>query len=162
MVPIPRHPLAEVFGFPTTNFSAEAERHRQLKLCPFHNHVPTCTKDKVEQPLGVCSVFEGSNIVITCPIRFRENWLVIRDAATFFFPPGTQWTVLSEVRLNDRFGRLAGNLDFVLVAYDHLGKIIDFGALEVQAVYISGNVRAPFEQYMTAPRQRANMDWSRL
>ncbi|MBX5457626.1 MAG: hypothetical protein IRZ31_12045, partial [Thermogemmatispora sp.] len=32
---------------------------------------------------------------------------------------------------------------------------------EVQAVYISGNVRAPFEQYMTAPRQRANMDWSR-
>jgi hypothetical protein len=31
----------------------------------------------------------------------------------------------------------------------------------VQAIYISGNVRAPFEEYMSAPKQRANMDWSR-
>jgi len=33
----------------------------------------------------------------------------------------------------------------VLVAYDDAGKVVDFGALEIQAVYISGNVREPFE-----------------
>lgn len=27
-------PLAEVFGFPTANFSRQAERYRKLKLCP--------------------------------------------------------------------------------------------------------------------------------
>jgi len=42
-------------------------------------------------------------------------------------------------------GRSAGNIDVVLVSYDNDGKVLDFGALEIQAVYISGNVRDPFE-----------------
>jgi len=37
---------------------------------------------------------------------------------------------------------------------------LDFGALEIQAVYISGNVRDPFEYYMQDPKGRAKMDWS--
>jgi len=48
----------------------------------------------------------------------------------------------------------------VLVAYDDAGKVVDFGALEIQAVYISGNVREPFEYYMEDPASRASMDWS--
>jgi hypothetical protein len=44
--------------------------------------------------------------------------------------------------------------------YDDNGKIFDFGALEIQAVYISGNVRDPFECYMKNPKVRAQMDWS--
>jgi len=51
-----------------------------------------------------------------------------------------------EVRLNDANGKSAGNIDAVLVAYDEQGKVYDFGALEIQAVYISGKVREPFEQ----------------
>ena len=35
----------------------------------------------------------------------------------------------------------------------------DFGALEVQGVYISGNVRNPFEYFMKDPANRANMKW---
>jgi hypothetical protein len=46
------------------------------------------------------------------------------------------------------------------VAYDQLGKVTDFGALEVQAVYISGNVRNPFEHYMEDPRSRHSMEWT--
>ena len=46
------------------------------------------------------------------------------------------------------------------VSYDSDGRILDFGALEVQAVYISGNVREPFEYYMKDPRGRAQMNWS--
>jgi hypothetical protein len=49
----------------------------------------------------------------------------------------------------------------VLVAYNSNGKVYDFGALEIQAVYISGNVRDPFEYFMKDPKERASMDWSK-
>jgi hypothetical protein len=147
-----------VFGFPTTNRSEEAERHWQYKLCPFNNKVPNCTKDKATDPLGVCSVFERDLPVITCPVRFRQDWAITQDAAAFFFPPGTAWTTLVEVRLDDADGKSAGNIDVVIVSYDERGHVTDFGALEVQAVYISGNIRRPFDRFMrdrTVP-----MDWS--
>jgi hypothetical protein len=154
-----KHPLAEVFGFPAEYTGGEASRYRRLRLCPFNNRVPNCTKDKADNPLGVCSVFYDNNIAVTCPIRFRQHWLIAEDAATFFFPQGTTWTSLTEVRLNDKNGDSAGNIDVVLVAYDSKGKVTDFGALEVQGVYISGNVRRPFEFYMENPVANANMDW---
>jgi hypothetical protein len=158
---MPKHPLAEVFGFPPNNFSPEAERYRKLRLCRFNNKVPSCTKDKAENPLGVCTVYEGDRLAITCPIRFREDWLIAEDAAAFFFPEGTTWTSLTEIRLNDKHGLSAGNIDVVLVAYNEQGTILDFGALEVQAVYISGNIRKAFDFYMQDSAARADMDWTR-
>ena len=158
---MPDHPLAEVFGFPVDNFSREAARYRTNKLCPFNNKVPNCTKDKANNPLGVCSIFDGEQLVITCPVRFRQDWLIVEDAAAFFFPTNAKWTSLTEVRLRDRQGKSAGNIDVVLVQYDDTGRVLDFGALEIQAVYISGNVRRPFEVYMESPRARAGMDWSK-
>jgi len=56
-------------------------------------------------------------------------------------------------------GQSAGNIDIVLVAYDKHGHVTDFGAVEVQAVYISGNIRRPFERYMEDPATRHTMDW---
>lgn len=155
-----KQPLAEVFGFPIHNFSVEAERHRRLRLCPYNNKVPSCTKDKANDPLGVCTVFDGDELAITCPVRFRQDWLIAEDAAAFFFPKDTTWTSLIEVRLEDKYGKSAGNIDLVLVAYDANGYILNFGALEVQAVYISGNIRRPFAYYMQDPTSRNNMDWS--
>jgi len=155
-----RQPLAEVFGHLTSDQSSEAIRCRSHRICPFNNKVPNCTKDKAKNPLGVCSVFHDGVPAITCPIRFRENWLITDDAASFFFDTRTAWTSLTEVRLNDANGKSAGNIDIVLVAYDNNGRIIDFGALEVQAVYISGNVRDPFEYYMQDPSAHGQMDWS--
>ena len=155
-----RQPLAEVFGFPIDNFSPDAKRHRTRRLCPFNNKVPNCTKDKANDPLGVCSVYEGGRAVITCPVRFREKWLIADDAADFFFPPDTRWTSLTEVRLTDNSGRSAGNIDVILVAYEDTGRLLDFGALEVQSVYISGNVRRPFEHYMADPESQGHMDWT--
>jgi len=154
-------PLAEVFGHLTTDQTNRAERYRSRRLCPFNNKVPNCTKDKAKNPLGVCSIYHENEPVITCPIRFRQDWLIADDAASFFFDETTRWSSLTEVRLNDSNGKSAGNIDVVLVAYDHRGKVLDFGALEIQAVYISGNVREPFEYYMSDPRDRATMDWSK-
>jgi Restriction endonuclease NotI len=48
----------------------------------------------------------------------------------------------------------------VFCAYDEQGHVCDFGALEVQAVYISGNVRNPFAHFMADPGARAEMDWT--
>ena len=159
---MPDHPLAEVFGFPSDNNSERAVRYRKNRLCPYNNRVANCTKDKANDPLGVCSILDAhNNLVITCPIRFRQDWIITDDAAAFFFPPGTTWTSLTEVRLNDRHGKSAGNVDIVLVSYDQRGHILDFGSLEIQAVYISGNVRRPFEHYMQDPLANHAMDWSR-
>lgn len=156
---MPNHPLAEIFGYPYDNMSQEANRHRARRLCPYNNKSPNCTKDRASDPLGVCSIFDGNQVAITCPIRFRENWIVTDDAASFFFPEGTNYTSLTEVRLKDHNGESAGNIDVVLVQCDENEQIINFGALEIQAVYISGNVRNPFTQYMESPATNINMNW---
>ncbi|HHT9131174.1 MAG TPA: NotI family restriction endonuclease [Candidatus Tripitaka californicus] len=158
---IRKQPLAEVFGYLTTDQSEKAKRFRTHRLCPFNNKVPNCTKDKAKNPLGVCSIYQDNVPVITCPIRFREDWIIADDAASFFFDKTTTWSSLTEVRLNDSKGKSAGNIDVVLVAYDNNGRVYDFGALEVQAVYISGNVREPFEYYIKDQCGRAAMDWSK-
>src|SRR4030042_6109202 len=100
-----QHPLAEVFGYPITNFTENAKRNRRNKLCPFHNRVPNCTKDKANNPLGVCRIFHDSCTVVTCPIRFRENWLITEGASRFFFGKEASWTSISEVNLTDGDGK---------------------------------------------------------
>lgn len=81
------------------------------------------------------------------------------DAARFFFAPDARYLALTEVRLNDKNGKSAGNIDMVLVALDDDDQITDFGALEVQAVYVSGNVKKPFKHYMSEPAAHAEMEW---
>lgn len=146
-----RNPLGEVFGFPIGNVGAKALRYRKMKLCPYNNKVPNCTKDKANNPLGVCCVWHKNVSVITCPIRFREDWIIIENAAEFAFGSKASWTSLSEIKLLDKNGQSAGNIDFVLVQYDENGQLIDFSSLEVQGVYISGNLRNPFEEYIKSP-----------
>ncbi len=106
---------------------------------------------RITDPLGVCSVAKDGSVTVTCPVRFRQDWLIAVNAAAFFFPGHTIWSAIPEVRLPDKMGQSAGNLDLVIVAQDSAGHILDFGAVEVQAVYISGNVRVPFRRYMADP-----------
>ncbi len=144
-------PLGEVFGFPIDNESDRAKRYRDNKLCQYNNIVSNCTKNSIEFPLGVCSLNHKGKQVIICPIRFREDWTIISDAANFIFEGKTTWTHVGEVRLKDKHGKSAGNIDYVLVSYDDKGRVLDFGSLEVQAVYISGNLTGPFTAYLENP-----------
>jgi hypothetical protein len=152
--PLNKSPLAEVFGFPIQNDSPKAKRYRKQKLCPYNNKVPNCTKDKAKDPLGVCSVLHKKKSIITCPVRFREDWIIVDNAAEFAFGSKAKWTSLSEIKLVDKNGQSAGNIDFVLVQYNDQGKLIDFASLEVQGVYISGNLRNPFEEYLKRPTEK--------
>jgi hypothetical protein len=151
-------PLAEVFGFPIGNQSERAIRYRENKLCPYNNIVSNCTKNSLDFPLGVCSLFHKGTPTIICPIRFREDWKIISDAASFIFPDKSKWTHIGEVRLNDKSGKSAGNIDYVLVSYDEKGRVIDFGSLEVQAVYITGNLTGPFTSYLEEPTPEFNWE----
>lgn len=148
------NPLAEIFGFPVSNNSEKAIRYRAKKLCPYNNKVPNCTKDKANDPLGVCSVNNNGTAVITCPIRFREEWLIVENAAKFFFNEENNWTSLTEIKLLDLKGESTGNIDYVVVSYNDKGQLTDFASLEVQGVYISGNLRNPFNDYMKKPSPR--------
>ncbi len=141
-------PLGEVFGFPIDNEGDRAMRYRNNKLCPYNNIVSNCTKNSIEFPLGVCSLNHKGKQVIICPIRFREDWTIISDAANYIFDGKVTWTHVGEVKLNDIHGKSAGNIDYVLVSYDDKGRVLDFGSLEVQAVYISGNLTGPFTAYL--------------
>ena len=151
-------PLGEVFGFPIDNESDRAKRYRENKLCPYNNIVSNCTKNSIEFPLGVCSLNYKGKQVIICPIRFREDWTIISDAANFIFDGKATWTHVGEVRLKDKHGKSAGNIDYVLVSYDDKGRVLDFGSLEVQAVYISGNLTGPFTAYLENPIP--NFSWT--
>jgi hypothetical protein len=153
-----QQPLAEVFGFPIDNESERAKRYRDNKLCPFNNIVSNCTKNSIEFPLGVCSLHHKGKPVMVCPIRFREDWRIISDAAGFVFDKKATWTHVGEVRLKDKHGKSAGNIDYVLVSYDDKGRVVDFGSLEVQAVYISGNLTGPFTAYLENPSP--NFTWT--
>ena len=144
-------PLGEVFGFLIENEGDRAKRYRNNKLCPYNNIVSNCTKNSIEFPLGVCSLNHKGKQVIICPIRFREDWTIISDAADFIFDSKSTWTHVGEVRLKDKHGKSDGNIDYVLVSYDDKGRVLDFGSLEVQAVYISGNLTGPFTAYLENP-----------
>jgi hypothetical protein len=151
-------PLAEVFGFPIENETDRAIRYRENKLCPYNNIVSNCTKNSIEFPLGVCSLNHKGNPVVICPIRFREDWIIISDAANFIFDGKATWTHVGEVRLKDKHDKSAGNIDYVLVSYDSKGRVLNFGSLEVQAVYISGNLTGPFTAYLEDPK--ASYNWT--
>lgn len=156
---MPKNPLAEVFGYPVDNMTLDANNHRRGRLCPFHNSSGiNCTKSSATNPIGVCTIIDGSKIVSTCPVRFREDFQIVSDAADFFFA-GSNYVAVTEARLKDLHGKSAGNIDIVITAINKKGEITDFGAVEVQAVYITGNVRNVFEKYMENPNNNQDMTW---
>jgi hypothetical protein len=75
----------------------------------------------------------------------------VSDVAGFIFENNATWTHVGEVKLIDKFGKSAGNIDYVLVSYDDKSRVLDFGSLEVQSVYICGNLTGPFTAYLEEP-----------
>ena len=72
--------------------SERAQRYKDNKLCPYNNIVSNCTKNSLDFPLGVCSLYHKDKPVIICPIRFREDWTMISDAARFIVGEHSDWT----------------------------------------------------------------------
>jgi hypothetical protein len=73
---VPDQPLCEVFGYLVDNFTPEAIHHRINKLCPYKNDQP-CTKDKADDPLGVCSMWEGLVYFYTITFTMKQKTGII-------------------------------------------------------------------------------------
>jgi len=89
---------------------------------------------------------------VVCPVRFLERGVMFRDAAKIAFGKGVKCVAVPEVRVLEvlRGGKRKkiGKVDFLL-AHVEDGEAIDFAALEVQAVYISGaSIRPAFNRYI--------------
>ncbi len=139
--------IAEVFGYKADNAEEALWSSRLAKACPFRTQ--KCTKDNLQDPLGVCSIREGKRTAIVCPFRFLEGGDIFRHGATLAFGAGADFTVIREVPfLKTPEGRRVAKFDFVLV--QHSGSSVqDFCILESQSVYFSGpEIRNEFRDYM--------------
>ncbi|MDP2619799.1 MAG: NotI family restriction endonuclease [Hyphomicrobiales bacterium] len=149
--------IAEVFGFGVDDHSTEAWETRNSKLCPFRG--TKCTKSSKTNPIGICSLSDGKEAAATCPVRFVENDKIFKDAARLAFGEGVAFGIYPEVRIlkieakeaGER-DRKIGKVDFLLGNIDD-GKVIDFAAVEVQAVYFSGGTIRPAMNHYLAHRK---------
>jgi len=139
--------IGEIFGN-DTSIALGAEQRRS-KFCPFRG--TACTKQGTSSPLGICSLSDGSTATVTCPVRFLEGGRLFVDAARLAFGANQDCIAVPEVRLLEVPGtkkKKIGKVDFLLVQV--VGEqAVDFAALEIQGVYMSGpSVRPAFDQYL--------------
>lgn len=130
---------------------------RRNTKCPFLEQ--PCTKQSKTSPLGICSYSDGSVATVVCPSRFREAGRIFVDAGRAAFGPNRRVLAVPEVRLLEipESGRKIGKIDYVVALLDEKNDPIDFAAVEVQAVYISGkSTRGPFEHYLRTGENDAN------
>jgi len=145
--------MAEIFGCGVENISNEAKLFRQNKICPFRDS--PCTKSSKTDPIGICSLSDGNEAAATCPARFLEGDRIFLDAARYAFGESVSFGVFPEIRIlriatteEGKSERKIGKVDFLLGRIDD-GNIVDFAALEVQAVYFSGTeIRTPMNYYL--------------
>jgi hypothetical protein len=140
--------IGEVFGHDTA--VPRPTQWQNSRNCPFRG--TKCTKGNKSSPLGICSFTNGQVSTVVCPVRFLERGLMFRDAARIAFGQGVECVAAPEVRVLEvqRGGhsKKIGKVDFLLVKIED-NLAVDFAALEVQAVYISGDsIRPAFKKYL--------------
>ena len=89
--------ISEVFGYAVEDLSDTARTARTDKRCPFKNS--PCTKSSKSDPIGVCSLSDGTQAAALCPDRFLENDRIFNDAARLAFGEGATYGVFPEVRI---------------------------------------------------------------
>jgi len=125
--------MAEQYGIPCTDVSAKAFGRRAKKQCPFSTG--QCNKSG-----GVCSITDGTQIAVVCPRRFEDAGLMYETVSTIAFGITKNVVALPEIRFLKPVhaqGKAVGNIDNVVARIEG-GKLLDWCALEVQAVYFSG------------------------
>ena len=144
--------ISEVFGYGIENHSQEAWRARNKKTCPFKDS--PCTKVSKIDPLGICTFSDDQKTAVVCPSRFLERNRIFKDAGRLAFGTGAHVVAFPEVRILKIEGtdgsrdRKIGKVDFIIAKIED-SNIVDFAALEVQAVYISGTtIRPNFDTYI--------------
>lgn len=146
--------MAEVLGYNVAAGPLPPEALSEW-LCPYASE--RCNKStQGGQPLAVCSIIAhetGSLPVPTCPRRLWEGNDVFRWADTLAFSYlGPHITARRKevpfMRHPQKRKKLA-SFDHVLAARDSDGRILDYCAVEVQAVYFSGDeIRTEYLEFI--------------
>ncbi len=131
---------AEVFGFPISNRSDDAEEARKRHWCPFTGS--RCNKQSrlIDYPFGVCSVQHHGDICAICPRRFEERGAlrgtpkVLEEMARHYFGDVNNVVAFSEVGLPH-----IGTIDYVLVQHAPMQpEVTDFVTVEFQTDSTTG------------------------
>ena len=146
--------VAEIFGYDVADQSSSAWDARESKHCRFRDS--PCTKSSKTNPLGICTLSDGSSAASLCPARFLERDRIFKDAATIAFGAGVKFGVFPEIRIleiaaksDQQRAQKIGKVDF-LIGRIESDKVTDFAAVEIQAAYFSGTSLKPaFQQYIT-------------
>ena len=143
--------IAEIFGYAVENTTAAARDGQERRWCPFRN--TRCAKGSKSDPLGICSLTNGSNLAVVCPYRFLENSAIFREIGRIAFGPGTKIVAAPEVHilrvLRESREHRVGKVDYLGAKLGENEEPLDFAALEVQAVYFSGDsLRPAFRHFM--------------
>ena len=145
--------IGEIFGHGVDDLTAEARAARVNKYCPFRQ--TPCTKSSISDPIGICSLSNGDEAAALCPVRFLEGNRIFADAARMAFGPQETFAIFPEVRILNLPTREAGQKPKKIGKVDFLigkitgGKVTDFAAIEVQAVYFSGReIRTPMNYFL--------------
>jgi len=140
--------VAEIFGHSVTDHSDQARQRRDQKLCPFRSD--RCNKGNLKHPLGICSFTDGHHAGVVCPNRFVEKGRIFTDVGRAAFGAGASILVAPEIRiLRVGNGRRIGKVDYIVAKLGENQQVVDFAALEVQAVYFSGaSIRPAFDQFI--------------
>lgn len=154
--------ISEVFGHGIGDHSEAAWADRTEKRCRFRNG--PCTKASKTDPIGICSVSDGSEAASLCPVRFLEDGRIFRDAARIAFGSSASFAIFPEIRILQvpdpkKSGEMKkiGKVDFVLGKID-AGLVSDFCAVEVQAAYFSGTETRSALRHFIANRDFGALD----
>lgn len=151
--------IAEVFGHGVGNLGTSETRDRAERRCPFRNS--PCTKSSKTDPLGICSLSNGAQATIICPVRFIEENRMFIDAGRIAFGTGVNIAPIPEVRVLRVNTKKIGKVDYLLAKLNENNEPVDFAALEVQAVYISGKSIRPAMRYFLQRQQLDENDCAR-
>ena len=181
--------IAEWFGYEVVSHSNAARTARQREHCPFIDG--RCTKKFNDGSIsGVCSVTTVAepSPVITCPNRLYSNdYMVLADVAEVAFGkghsiihPGEYRSVHHsgryvvafghhygrEVRLPSRAGRGSYFVDWILARISAAGELVDFVAVEVQAIDTTGTYRPEVVELRKGARSivrsKAGLNWENV
>ncbi len=126
--------MAEQYGIACSDTSEESFRMRATHRCPFLS--AQCNKRG-----GVCSITDGATTTITCPNRFREDDLLFDEVCRIGFRTKHNCVAINEVDFLTAASDPAifvGKIDNVVARLGPAG-LVEWCALEVQAVYFSGS-----------------------
>ena len=145
--------IAEIFGYGVDNQTEKVWESRRAKRCPFRGG--PCTKSSKTKPIGICSLSDGGEAASLCPVRFIERDVIFKDAARLAFGEHVRFGIFPEVRIlkikagaEGERDRKIGKVDYLLGRIED-DAVVDFAAVEVQAVYFSGGeIRSPLQYYM--------------